>query len=109
MFTIDVTNILSLYHTMTCLCTWFIFPTVKYIQDSSTFGGYVFPFRQFIKSCVAFAGWLLTRPPAHKDIIYTEFETIFPKLYNQVIQFMEPKMEVGTLASLVCVSDRVFL
>ncbi|XP_070190341.1 dynein axonemal heavy chain 5-like isoform X2 [Littorina saxatilis] len=39
-------------------------------------------------------GWLLTRSPAHKDVIYSEFEAIFPKMYNQVIQFLEPKMEV---------------
>jgi hypothetical protein len=40
------------------------------------------------------AGWLLTRAAAHRDVIYTEFENIFPKLYAQVIQFLEPKMEV---------------
>ena len=42
------------------------------------------------------AGWLLTRPPAHKDVIYSEFEAVFPKLYMYVLQYLEPKMEVGS-------------
>ncbi|XP_076466904.1 dynein axonemal heavy chain 5-like [Babylonia areolata] len=39
-------------------------------------------------------GWLLTRPPAHKDVIYSEFEAVFPKVYTHTVQFLEPKMEV---------------
>lgn len=46
-------------------------------------------------------GWLLTRPPAQKDIIYSEFEAVFPKLYAYVIQFLEPKMEVKLFLFLV--------
>lgn len=40
-------------------------------------------------------GWLLTRPPTQKEVIYNEFEGVFPKMYTYAMQSLEPKMEVG--------------
>ncbi|XP_053396215.1 dynein axonemal heavy chain 5-like isoform X3 [Mercenaria mercenaria] len=39
-------------------------------------------------------GWLLTRPAGQQDVIFTVFDQLFFVLYTNVIQFMEPKMDV---------------
>ncbi|KAH3727100.1 hypothetical protein DPMN_053025, partial [Dreissena polymorpha] len=39
-------------------------------------------------------GWLLTRPMGQQDTIFTVFEQLFSTLYTNIVQFMEPKMEV---------------
>ncbi|KAL5009928.1 hypothetical protein ScPMuIL_012233 [Solemya velum] len=39
-------------------------------------------------------GWLLTRPASQSEVIFNAFESNFPMLYLQVIQFWEPKMQV---------------
>jgi hypothetical protein len=39
-------------------------------------------------------GWLLTRPPGQQDVIFTVFDQLFSTLYTNIVQFMEPKMDV---------------
>ncbi|XP_052807224.1 dynein axonemal heavy chain 5-like isoform X2 [Mya arenaria] len=39
-------------------------------------------------------GWLLTRSASQQTIIFDVFEQLFPVLYTNIVQFMEPKMDV---------------
>ncbi|XP_023932721.1 dynein heavy chain 5, axonemal [Lingula anatina] len=39
-------------------------------------------------------GWLLKRPPAQADVIFSLFEGIFPELYQYILQSLNPKMTI---------------
>lgn len=41
------------------------------------------------------SGWLLTRSPMQQDVIFNVCEQLFPPLYTNITQFMEPKMDVS--------------
>lgn len=51
-------------------------------------------------------GWLLTRPPGQQDVIFTVFEQLFSTLYTNVVQFMEPKMDVCRISNNLFIISR---